>query len=225
MRRVISDTIAVFGEGHSAASVGLRNALRHRNRSETALVLDYTGRGAMLLGKDHRLELGDHRMSWYDVADRRRPVALYQFRRSTHFRRIVLKTLHHIRRISGLQVEDSTLVWAAEATYELSADGTVGLGALLRSISSPEVRNWFLSTQANSDDIGLLIEILSWAFHFPAVYAVSEGSNSANLCKDLIDIPVTWIECRIEYFESSEYALVAILIEAVVQNAVEHRFR
>ena len=129
MKRIIADSIAIFGDGQYAASVGLRKALKQRNRTEKTLVLDYTGRGAMLIGRDLRLDLATGQVRWYDIADRRKPVALFQFQRSSHLRDIILESLVFIRQVAGVQIKDATLVWAAEIAPELSSNGTVGLGA------------------------------------------------------------------------------------------------
>lgn len=161
-------------------------------------------------------------MRWYNLADRMRPVALFQLGRSPHLKSVILRALCHLRQISGKRINDATLAWAREAAYELSAEGTIGLGALLKSISSPEVRQWFLHTQNDPEDLGALIGMLAWVLRFPAVYALSEGSNHSNLYKDLCEKPVIWIECRTEHFEITEYSLITALLSIAVQNALKH---
>lgn len=220
MAPVIDNTIAVFGESHRAAIVGLRKALKPVHHCEAAIVLDYTGRGAMLLGTDQQIDLSNRRVRWYDTADRRRPAALFQFGRSPHLKPIMLTALRHIRRISGRQIEDATLAWTSEAAYELSIEGTVGLGALLKSISSPTVRKWFLSTQPKPDNLGKVIEALTWALGYPAVFALTESGNPIQLIKDMHASAVSWFECRTEHFERKEYALITAFITVVIRSAI-----
>jgi CRISPR-associated endonuclease Cas1 len=93
---------------------------------------------------------------WCDLADRQKPVALFQLRRSDHFCQIMLGVLWSLRAISGAAVGDATLSWAAEAGWQLSKDGAVGLRALLKTLASPSTRRWFLDTQADPADLGLV---------------------------------------------------------------------
>lgn len=214
------DAIAIFGNPPIAADVALRRFLKFKEHCGSVIILDYTGRGSILLGNDNKMSLLRRPVTWYDLADRQRPVALFQLRRSEHFRTVMLRVLRMIREVSRMHVKDTTLDWATEAAYNLSRDGIVGLGSLLRSLSSPEVRRWFLDTQNDPDDLGLFLEMISWALRYPSVYAISEAINRPNLQEDIRKSGTVWIESHIEHFEMHEHFLIVGLAEAAVEDAL-----
>ncbi len=216
----IPNTVAIFGNAPRAADIALRKVLKFTECSGPVVILDYTGCGAMILGETNRMSLLRRPVVWYDLADRRCPIALFQLAHSDHFRQVMLKTLRIIKDISRKRIADATLVWACEAAFNLSKNGTVGLAALLRSLSSPEIRRWFLDTRNDPVDLGQLLDMIIWSLRFPSVYAISEGVNRADL-KEILQKPVAlWIESRTEYFERLEYSLIAGLSEAAIEDAV-----
>lgn len=178
---VLSETLTALGTGSSAACVALREALRFRARPGSLVVHDIMGRGAMILSDANKMELERHRVVWVDLADRRHPVSLFQMRCSAHFRRVWARVLRAIDDTGRFAVGNDVLDWAAEAAYSLSSDGTVGLGALFRCLSSAETRRWFLQTRNEPPRFSKLLEMLTWALSFPAVHALSEGENRGNL--------------------------------------------
>jgi hypothetical protein len=101
---------------------------------------------------------------------------------------------NNVQRVSGCDVSESTLDWATEAAFNLAREGTVGLGALLKSLSSPEARRWFLDTHQAPTEIGNLIKMLRWAMGFPSVYVISESNNRSILTDALSRKGVVWIE-------------------------------
>ncbi len=218
--KCVPNTLTVLGSGPAAADTALRTFLRLKDKPGGAVVLDYTGRGALVLGDDNKMNLEKHAVEWFDIADRRRPDALFQLRRSDHLRDTLLRALRAMRELSRIPVSDPALSWAAEAGYNLSQDGSVGLGTLLKSLSSPEVRRWFMDTQNEPLDLGQLLKMLRWVLSFPSVYALSESINRQILGDLLLQQAVIWIEARSEHFERCEHLLVSALLEAAVENAV-----
>jgi RNA-directed DNA polymerase len=217
---VLSETLAVLGRNSGAASLALRETLRFKTRSGSLLVQDAAGRGATILSPANKMGLERRRVVWVDLADRRRPVSFFQLRRSAHLRPLWARVLRSIRHISKSSIGDGTLDWAAEAAYALSSDGSVGLGALFRCLSSAETRRWFLETGNEPSDLGALLDMLAWALSFAAVYAISEGENRGNLL-DALDRPsVVWIESPVEHFEPKEHLLVQVLVEAAIEEAL-----
>jgi hypothetical protein len=180
MIKHIPHSVAIFGAGPSAVNVALRSALKLNKYAGPLVILDYTGRGAMILGKGNETSFPVRSVNWYDLADRHRPVAFFQLRRSGHFRQILLRVLKIMRQISRIPVTNAALEWATEAAYNLSSNGTVGLLALLKSLSNPDVRRWFVNTQIDPNILGQLIKMLKWVLRFPSVYAISESINRAN---------------------------------------------
>ena len=217
---LLSETLTVLGCGPGAAALALREALRFKTRDGSLIVHDATGRAAMMLSAANKMGLDHRRMVWVDLADRRHPVSLFQTRRSERLRGIWTGVLRSIRGVAKAKLADSSLDWAAEAAYSLSSDGSVGLGALLRCLSSAETRRWFLETRNEPSDLGKLLDMLAWALSFPAVYAVSEGENRGNLLDAFGKPSVVWLESPTEHFEPKEYLLVQILVEAALEDAL-----
>lgn len=135
----IPNAVAVLGSTPDAADIALRKVLQFRDCPGPAIVIDYTGRGAMILSRANEGGLPKRRVLWYDLADRRCPTALFQLSHSDHFRQVMTRVLLTIKEISRTSITERTLTWAAEAAYNLSKSGTVGLGALLKSFSSRQI--------------------------------------------------------------------------------------
>jgi group II intron reverse transcriptase/maturase/CRISPR-associated endonuclease Cas1 len=174
----------------------------------------------MLLSDDNKMGLERRRVIWVDLADRRHPVCLFQLRRSLHLRKVWARVLRSMRDIGKFCIADEALSWGAEAAYSLSSDGSVGIGALLRCLSSSESRWWFLETRNEPSDLGKLLDLLAWALSFPAVHALSEGENRGQLLDALSKPSVLWLESAIEHFEPKEHLLVQVLIEAALEDAL-----
>ncbi|MGD0496830.1 MAG: group II intron reverse transcriptase/maturase [Bryobacteraceae bacterium] len=217
---VLSETLTVLGCGLQAASFALRETLRFKARGGSLVVHDAAGRGAMTLSASNKMELEPRRVVWVDLADRRHPLSLFQTRRSEHFRGIWARVLKSIRNVAKARIGEGALEWAADAAYALSSDGSVGLGALFRSLSSAETRRWFLDTRNEPSDLGKLLDMLAWALSFPAVHAVSEGENRGKLLEVFDKPSVLWLESGIEHFEPKEHVLVQVLVEAAVEDAL-----
>ncbi len=216
----IPGLVAIFGNGQNGAAIALRKVFDKQDEQRRILVLDYAGRGAMLLDSEHGPQLPEKGVAWHDMADRRCPVALLHLRQFSHFRQVLSRVLANVCVTARVALMDSTLAWAVEAAWQLAKSGSVGLGAVLRSFSSPEMRGWFMNTQSHPADLGKLLEAIRWALQFPAVFDISEGINRADLHADITHASVTWVEIRIEYFEPCEYSLVTTLVEAAVEEAL-----
>lgn len=214
------NSLAVFGYAPKAADFVLRKVLKFRDCRGPVLIMDYRGRAAAVLDKTNMMNLNHRPVFWYDLADRLRPVHLFHLDRSDHFRGLARKTLGKIGRLKSIQFSDSVLNWAAEAAFQMSNNGSVTLGAMLKSFSSSSLRRWFLDTQTDPDELTLLLDLLQWALRYPCVYSISEGSNRRNLVDKLAQRATTWIEMRSEYFEKTERELTTILLEAAVEEAL-----
>lgn len=219
MTTLVPNSVAVFGTNLSTVDVVLRSVLKFRETITRIIVLDYTGRGAMVLGPSNKLALMNHPVHWCDLADRYHPSALFQLRRSEHLKTVLSELLKTMCRISRISLTEATLSWAVEAAYNLSAQGKIGLGALLKSLSSPEMYRWFHDTQENQSEIVRLLKMLSWVLGFSSVYAVSEAVNSVDLENILTKKGTLWIEAKIEHFEPCEHRLVTALMEAAIEDA------
>lgn len=213
-------TVAILGDAPTAVDVGLRRILKLGKNTGSVIILDYTGRGAMMLGPSNRMGLLHQRVSWFDLADRQRPVRLFCLNQSDHFREVMLRVLGMLRVISRSTVTDSTLSWATEAAGKLSASGGVNLFTLLKSFSSVEIRRWFLDSHHDPQDLKSLLEMLHWALRYPSVYGFFEGPNRPDL-RSLFEKPaVLWLELRKEYFERHEHTLMAGLVDAAIEDLI-----
>ncbi|MBN2683741.1 MAG: group II intron reverse transcriptase/maturase [Pontiellaceae bacterium] len=217
---LMPNSIAAFGIGAESADLVLRFALKLKEHAAPVMVLDYSGRGALILDQKNQMGLSQHPVRWYNVADRRRPVALFQLGNSEFFRHAFLRALQGIQQISGAALRPATLEWAAEAAFNLSRSGTVGLGSLLKTLATVETRRWFLDTRQSPEDLSVLLKMLQWALRFPAVYAISESINPSHLDSALVKKGVIWVEVPFETFEDNEHALLCALIDVTVGHAV-----
>ena len=217
---VLNETLTVLGSGLDAPALILREALRFKTRSGSLVIQDATGRGAAILSPGNKMSLDRRRVVWIDLADRRRPFSLFQIRRSAHMRAIWARVLKSLSVIAKVNIQDDVLNWAAEAAYSLSSDGSVGLGALFRCLSSSETRHLFLETRIEPSGLGKIIDLLTWVLSFPGVYGISEGDNRGNIIESLSKPSVLWIESAVEHFEPKEHLLVQVLLEAALEDAL-----
>jgi group II intron reverse transcriptase/maturase/CRISPR-associated endonuclease Cas1 len=73
---------------------------------------------------------------------------------------------------------------------------------------------------STEEDQEALSRVLTWALHFPAVFAVSEGPNHVSLARALTSAQTTWIEIPVEHFEPTEHKLVTVLVETALRDAL-----
>ncbi|TFH50487.1 MAG: hypothetical protein E4H01_02280, partial [Lysobacterales bacterium] len=217
---LMSNSLAIYGYAPKAADLALRQVLKFRNCRGPVIIIDYRGRGAVLLDKTNMKNLNRHPVIWYDLADRLHPIYLFHLERSKHFLPLVREMLRKLRVTKSANFSDGVLDWAAEATYQMSNNGAVTLGAMLKTLLSPSTRRWFLDTQPNPAELNDLIELLQWALHYPLVYTISEGPNRCDLIENLKEPCTTWIEAHAEYFEQIERSLVLTLVETAVEDAL-----
>lgn len=216
----LHETLALLGPGPDAPALMLQEALRFKTRSGSLIVHDASGRGANLLTPGTKMGLDRKRVIWVDLADRRRPVSLFQTHRSAHLRNLWARVLKAISEVAGADISDELAIWAADAAHRLSSDGSVGLGALLRCLSASEMRHLFLESKIESTGLGKVIDMLSWALSFPAVYGISEGENRGNILDALSKPSVLWLETPVEHFEPKEHAIVQVLVEAALEDGL-----
>ncbi|MCX6565067.1 MAG: CRISPR-associated endonuclease Cas1 [Candidatus Aminicenantes bacterium] len=214
------NSLAIFGYAPKAADFALRKVLKFRDCRGPVLIIDYQGRAAAVLDKTNMMNLNHRPVFWYDLADRLHPIHLFHLDRSDCFRPLIRDLLKMISRVKSTSFSEKVLDWAAEAAYQMSNNGTVTLGAMLKSFSSPAIRRWFLDTQPDPTELNCLMDLLQWALRYPLVYAVSEGTNRRDLLENIKRPDTTWIEIRSEYFEKYERGLVTVLVETAVKDAL-----
>lgn len=220
MTRTIPGSQTILGSNSAAVEAVLSRILRPKKQSAAAIFLDYTGRGALMVTHQNKKHFLHPNVQWHDLANRSRPVALFQLAKSPCLASIIVAILQQIRMVSGCFFKDNTMKWVAEAAGSLAENGTIGLGALHTFLSNPEVRHWHLKSQSAPDDLEKVITALAWALNFPAVYALSEGPNTLPLVTKLGHPATFWFEILQEHFENCEHQLVCSLVEAAVENAL-----
>lgn len=212
--------LAILGHGPVAGDLALRKVLRFKECRGPLVILDWIGRGAPLLHRENEGRLSKRPVVWCDLADRQRPLALFRLERSERFQEILIGLLREWRDLVRSPLGNEPLAWAADVAFKLAEEGPVGLGALYRTLTSAEVRRWFVATTPKADEFDRLARLLAWALRFPSVYALSEGPTRFALTSLLGSAQTVWIEIPVEHFEAIEHHLVCSLVEAIVWDAL-----
>jgi hypothetical protein len=87
------NTVAIYGDGGEAAEIVLRSVLKLKEHDASAIIIDHTGRGALVLTGTNKMSMERFPVLWINTADRRRPAALFQFRVSEHLRPVMCSLL------------------------------------------------------------------------------------------------------------------------------------
>ncbi len=212
--------LTILGEPAVAADLCLRKVLRFKEYPGPVIILDLTGRGALLLDKNNKMSLERKKVSWIDLADKRKPVSLLHFPKSGFLKTAFNKILYFLRKISKIEISEETLSWAVNLAENLSGSGQVNLVALLKSVSTPEIRRLFLDSDSPPEDLGELIRLITWALRYPSIFACSESPNSLPLESYLKNKHLIWIEAKTENFETAEHQLLINFVETAVGNVI-----
>lgn len=210
--------LALIGDGARSLNLCFRRFLP-RARRMPVLVLDLTGRGALEL-HDRHLPAATYRMRWHDLANRRRPAALFQVGDPEHALPLLERTLAAINKLRGSPLWSKTITWTARLGHELARDGSVGLGTLLRAVSVPELRAAFRVHELDPRQHVALQSLLRDVLRYPSVVAMTDAGTSEPLGGLLQPGSITWIEAHQEHVERYEHDLLTILTDAAVQQAV-----
>lgn len=216
----LPDTVALFGNGPLAARTALKKCFSSKECRGPLIIFDAIGRGAAVFDDELFGPIKRYPIIWYDLADRRRPVSLFRLTGGEYLPFILKALFKRIRAAEGRKITDKTLDWAAKAGGRMAQEGRIGLGALLKSLSSSEMRRWFIETQPDAIELAGFLDMLKWALRYPSVCALSESSNRHSFSKDLERAKVIWIELKLENFEPNEYKITAAMIQAVLAQTV-----
>jgi len=212
--------LAILGPGADAGDMALRRVLRFKGSSGPLVVLDWIGRGAPLLHPDNEGKLSKRPVIWCDLANRQRPVSLFRLERSERLHDILSGLLEEWRMLTHAPLGDQAIAWASAVGIRLAAEGPIGLGALRRTLARPEVRRWFPTATPQGGELGRLVDLITWALRFPAIFALSEGPNHIVVHSLLRKAQTLWIEIPAEHFEEMEHRLVCSLVNAVLWDAL-----
>lgn len=212
-----SHSLTIFGQGPQSISLAIKKVLGNSAKSEAVLILDYTGRGALVfdtVSKPSAVKT----ITWVDLADRRTPVAMFNIQHSKRIKQIMFSVFRRINEISSYGLPESILEWCAEVAASISKNGLISLSTIIKSLLSPDARHWSGSSRINPEGLGRFLEMLAWSLEFPIVYAMSEGVNKNRLSEHLKKKEVVWIEAQTEHFERLEYQLAMTLLDASLDD-------
>jgi group II intron reverse transcriptase/maturase/CRISPR-associated endonuclease Cas1 len=217
----MEQTVAILGRSWQAAEVALQEVFETfddgEDRSDT-VVLDAYGRGAELL-HDRETTLREREsVRWYDLANRRRPAALFQFEHHEQLDRILRRVLDGLSKVLEFGPAQEARDLAREQWVELASHGRAGLGSLLKTLKDLDTRWALFDSVEQPSGYEELVEMLSFALRFPAVYSLSEAPDPANLHLD-DGSELVWFEALAEHFEPVEHKTVRWMLDAVVQDA------
>ncbi|MDP2817715.1 MAG: CRISPR-associated endonuclease Cas1 [Polaromonas sp.] len=198
----------------------MRRILHAKERGQALFVVDYQGNLATLLTARNKGNLHKGPMLWCDLANRRRPTALFRFKRSPGMKLALRSFLESCVRLVAASVSASTIEAAVDMAYRLADQGAVGLAALVRGLRRPEMSYSLRRNQGMAEELDRLVELLEWALCFPAVWALSEGNNLVDLGQVLTTGGTVWLEMSGAHFERLEHQLVSWMVDAALVDAL-----
>ena len=161
--------LLILGHAPAAADLALRRVLHARERGQAMVVVDYYGNLASHLTGKNKGNLHKGPVLWCDLANRRRPSALFRFQRTVGMKPALRSFLENCARHMAVPASGPTIDAVVELAYRLTDQGSFGLVALVRSLSRPEISHAMRHTPVLAAEIDPLIEMLEWALRFPAV--------------------------------------------------------
>ena len=187
------------------------------------VVVDYYGNLASHLTGKNKGNLHKGPVLWCDLANRRRPSALFRFQRTVGMKPALRSFLENCARHMAVPASGPTIDAVVELAYRLTDQGSFGLVALVRSLSRPEISHAMRHTPVLAAEIDPLIEMLEWALRFPAVWSLSEGNNVVDLNRHLTLGGTVWIEIPGSHFERLEHQIVSWMVDAALMDVLLSR--
>ena len=162
--------LLILGHVPNAADLTLRRILHAKERGQALVVADYQGNLASFLTERNKGNLHKGPLLWCDLANRRRPTALFRFKRSPGMKPALRGFIENCVRHLVAPVSGSTIDAAVDLAYRLADQGSVGLAALIRGLRRPETSHPLRRNQSLAARLDSLIELLDWILRFPAVW-------------------------------------------------------
>ena len=129
----------ILGRVPDAGDLALRRNLHAKEPGQALVIVDYQGSVTSLLTQRNKGNLHKAPILWCDLANRRRPTALFRFQRSPGMKAALRAFLENCARQLAAPVSQGTIEVAVELAYRLADQGTIGLAALVRSLRRPEL--------------------------------------------------------------------------------------
>lgn len=213
----------ILGRVRDASELALRRILHAKERHQPLVVVDYQGNLTALLTDKNKGNLHKGPLLWCDLANRRRPTALFRFKRSVGVKTALRSFIENCVHLVAAAVSVQTIEAVVELAYRLTDQGTIGLAALVRSLHRPETSHSIRSQKSMVAELDGLIDVLQWLLRFPAVWALSEGNNCVDLSQTLALGGTIWIELSGSHFERLEHQVVSWMVDAVLMDALLSR--
>jgi len=212
--------LLVLGHASCAADLSLRRILHAKERGQPLIVIDYQGLLASALTNRNKGNLGRSSLLWCDLANRRRPNAMFRFTQSPGMKIALRGFLDQCVRHMVVPVSPATIDAIVELAYRMADQGSIGLAALVSSLRRPETSHLLRRDQNLGSDLDQLVDLLSWALRFPSVWALSEGNNAVKLDRHLAMGGTIWLEMTAPHFELIEHQVVSWMVDAAIADAL-----
>ncbi len=212
--------LLVLGRPAIAAELALRRVLHAKEARQPLVIADYQGSLAPLLTKRNKGNLHKGPLLWCELANRRRPIALFQFRQSAGMTPALRTFLRTCANQLATPISESTIELVVGLAYRLADQGSIGLASLVHSLRRPEIANPLRRDQGVAEDLDRLVELIDWMLRFPGVWALSEGNNSVDLGHAITSNGTVWIEMPSTHFERLEHLVMSWMIDAALMAAL-----
>lgn len=210
--------LLILGRVPNGAELALRRVLRAKQPDQPLVVLDYQGTLAAFLSENNQGNLPRKPLLWCDLGNRRRPAAIFRFKRSPGMKPALRSFLANCARVVAAQVSDPTLDLVVELAHRLADQGTVGLASVLRALRRPEITHWFRRNSQLGAEVDRTGELLASLLRFPSVWSTSEGNNAIDLGKTLRAAGTVWIEIPGAHMERIEHQVACWMADAAIMD-------
>lgn len=212
--------LLILGHVGNAADLALRRILHAKERSQPLVIADYQGLLASALTNRNKGNLSKAPLLWCDLANRRRPNAMFRFTQSPGMKIALRGFLDQCVRHMVAPVSSATIDAVVELAYRMADQGSIGLVALVNSLRRPETSHLLRQDPSMGSDLAHLVDLLSWALRFPSVWSLSEGNNPVKLDRHLAMGGTIWIEMTGAHFELIEHQVVSWMVDAAIADAL-----
>ena len=212
--------LLVLGHAACAADLALRRVLHAKERGQPLVVIDYQGLLASALTNRNKGNLGKSPLLWCDLANRRRPNAMFRFTQSPGMKLALRGFIDQCVRHMVVPVSPATIDTVVELAYRMADQGSIGLAALVNSLRRPETSHLLRRNQSVGPDLNQLVDILSWTLRFPSVWSLSEGNNPVKLERHLAMGGTIWLEMTAPHFELIEHQVVSWMVDAAIADVL-----
>lgn len=215
--------LLILGRVSNAADLALRRILHAKEHGQALVIVDYQGNLASHLTERNKGNLHKGPLLWCDLANRRRPSAMFRFQRTPGMKPALRGFLENCVRHFVLPVSVPTIDAMVELAYRMADQGTVGLAALVRSLRRPETSHALGRNPSLAAELDHLTKLLAWVLRFPAVWSLSEGNNFVDLSHHLALGGTVWIELPGSHFERLEHEVASWMVDAALLDALLSR--